>query len=258
MTIPLWPPVPILMYHAVEDAPRPPQYKHFYVTAGEFAAQMRMLKSSGCTPILFGALAAARAGLAPLPPKPVLLTFDDGYANLLTNVHPLLRSLEFPYTVFLVSELVGKTNAWVAAEGYAPTPLLDWPDILAMQADGGVEFEGHTRTHPRLADLSEADVRREVTDSKTALEQKLGKALNTLCYPYGSVSERVAEIAADAGYTQAVTTEFGRARAADDPMRLPRISVYHTPYLSLTYGIGPLNFRWRLQTRKDTRKDTRP
>ena len=253
MTTSVWTPVPILMYHAVEDAPRPPKYKHFYVTAREFAGQMRMLKSSGHCPITFGALAAARAGLASLPPQPVLLTFDDGYLNLKTNVHPLLSSLGFSYTVFLVSELVGKTNAWVAAEGYEPTPLLDWPDILAMQAEGGVEFEGHTRTHPRLADLSEADVRHELADSKTALEQKLGKALTTLCYPYGSVSERVAEITADAGYTQAVTTEFGRARATDNPLRLPRISVYHTPYLSLTYGIGPLNFRWRLAARKDTR-----
>ncbi len=253
MTSPLWNPVPILMYHAVEDAPRPPKYKHFYVTAREFAGQMRILKSSGHTPITFGALAAARTGQAPLPPKPVLLTFDDGYANLKTNVHALLRSLGFVYTVFLVSGLVGKTNAWVAAEGYEPTPLLDWPDILAMQAEGGAEFEGHTLTHPRLADLPDADVRREVTDSKTALEQKLGKPLTTLCYPYGSVSDRVAEIAAEAGYTQAVTTEFGRARQSDNPLRLPRISVYHTPYLSLTYGIGPLNFRWRLQTRKDTR-----
>lgn len=253
MTSALRPPVPILMYHAVEDTARPPQYKHFYVTAAEFAGQMRTLKSSGYSPITFGTLAAARAGEAPLPPKPVLLTFDDGYLNLKTNVHPLLRSLGFPYTVFLVSELVGKTNAWVAAEGYDPTPLLGWPDILAMQADGGVEFEGHTQTHPRLADLSEADARREVTGSKTALEQKLGKPLTTLCYPYGSVNDRVAEIVAEAGYTQAVTTEFGRARQGDPPLRLPRISVYHTPYLSLTYGIGPLNFRWRLETRKDTR-----
>ena len=214
---------------------------------------MRGLKSSGYSPVSFATLAAARAGEAPLPPKPVLLTFDDGYANLLTNVHPLLRSLGFPYTVFLVSELVGKTNAWVAAEGYEPTPLLDWPDILAMQADGGVKFEGHTLTHPKLAELSDAAVRREVTDSKTALEQKLGKSIATLCYPYGSVNDRVAALTGEAGYTQAVTTKFGRARQSDNPLCLPRISVYHTPYLSLTYGLGPLNFRWRLQTRKDTR-----
>lgn len=241
------------MYHAVEDALRPPKYKHFYVEAGEFAGQMRMLKRAGYTPITFGQLAAARAGTAALPPKPVLLTFDDGYANLLTNVHPLLGKLGFPYTVFLVSERVGKTNEWVAAEGYEPTPLLSWNEIAEMQRDSHVAFEAHTATHPKLSALSTADARQEMETSKDALEQKLQAPISVLCYPYGAVSDSVVNIAEELGYTQAVTTEFGRARPADNPLRLPRISVYHVPLFSLTYGIGPLNFRWRLESRKDTR-----
>ena len=143
-----WTPVPILMYHAVEDAVRPPKYKHFYVLADEFAGQMRMLKRAGYAPITFKTLAAARAGTYSLPPKPVVLTFDDGYANLKTNVHPLLREMGFPYTVFLVSERVGKTNDWVVPDGYEATPLLTWADLREMQADGGVAFEAHTATHP--------------------------------------------------------------------------------------------------------------
>jgi len=245
-------PVPILMYHAVEDAPRPPKYKHFYVVAAEFAGQMRMLKRAGYTPITFPQLAAARAGIT-LPPRPVLLTFDDGYANLKTNVHPLLAQLGFSYTVFLVSERVGKTNDWVAAEGYEPTPLLSWPEIAEMQQDSHVSFEGHTATHPKLSALSPADARREMETSKDALEQKLQTPISVLCYPYGGVSDSVANMAGELGYTQAVTTDFGRARPGDNPLRLPRISVYHVPPFSLTYGIGPLNFRWRLESRKDTR-----
>ena len=248
-----WTPVPILMYHAVEDAPRPPKYKHFYVLAGEFAGQMRMLKRAGYTPITFDALASARAETAALPPRPVLLTFDDGYANLKTNVHPLLTDLGFPYTVFLVSERVGRTNDWVVPEGYEATPLLSWPEIAEMAADGGAIFEAHTATHPHLADIGPAEARRELSASKDALEQKLGKEIKTLCYPYGSVSESVQDMAGELGYTQAVTTEFGRVRQADPALRLARISVYHVPPVSLTYGIGPLNFRWRLQSRKDTR-----
>jgi len=248
-----WTPVPILMYHAVEGALRPPKYKHFYVLADEFAGQMRMLKRAGYTPITFEALAAARAGTAALPPKPVLLTFDDGYANLRTNVHPLLKELGFPYTVFLVSQRVGKTNDWVIAEGYEATPLLTWEDITEMQADGGVVFEAHTATHPKLAEIGPAEARREMADSKDALDQRLGRPITTLCYPYGSVSEAVQDMAGESGYTQAVTTEFGRVRADDSPLRLPRISVYHVPPVSLTYGLGPLNFRWRLEARKDGR-----
>ena len=123
------------MYHAVEDALRPPKYKHFYVLAEEFAGQMRMLARAGYTPITFEALAAARAGTVCLPPKPVVLTFDDGYTNLKTNVHPLLRELGFPYTVFLVSERIGKTNDWVVPDGYEATPLLTWEDDQ-RNADG--------------------------------------------------------------------------------------------------------------------------
>lgn len=246
-------PVPILMYHAVEDAPRPPQYKHFYVLAGEFARQMQMLKRAGYTPITFRRMADARAGAAALPPKPVLLTFDDGYTNLKTNVHPLLGEMGFPYTVFLVSERVGKTNEWVAPEGYAPTPLLSWNDITEMQRDPHVSFEAHTATHPKLPEIAPADARREIAGSKDALEQRLQAPISVLCYPYGAVSDRIAGMAAELGYTQAVTTEFGRARLSDPPLLLPRISVYHVPPLSLTYGVGSWNFRWRLESRKDTR-----
>ena len=246
-------PIPILMYHAVESAPRPPKYKHFYVLASEFAEQMRMLKRSGYSPITFGALAAARAGTGLMPPKPVLLTFDDGYANLRQNVHPILHELGFVYTVFLVSEKVGKTNDWVVRDGYDPTPLLTWAEIEEMQSEGGVEFEAHTATHPHLADIPAAEARREMADSKDALEQRLHKPMTTLCYPYGSFNEGVLDMAGEVGYTQAVTTEFGRVRNTDHPLRLPRISVYHVPMFSLTYGIRPLNFRWRLETRKDAR-----
>ena len=246
-------PVPILMYHAVEDTPRPPKYKHFYVLAAEFAGQMRMLKRAGYTPITFRQMADARAGVAPLPPKPVLLTFDDGYTNLKTNVHPLLGEMGFPYTVFLVSERVGKTNDWVAPEGYAPTPLLPWSDIAEMQRDPHVSFEAHTATHPKLSGLSPADARRELADSKKEMEQRLQAPISVLCYPYGDVSDRVADLASEIGYMQAVTTEFGRARPADNPLRLPRISVYHVPPFSLTYGVGSWNFRWRLESRRDTR-----
>jgi len=248
-----WIPVPILMYHAVEDGLRPPKYKHFYVLADEFAGQMRMLKRAGYTPISFGVLAAARAGAGTLPAKPVLLTFDDGYANLKTNVHPLLKELGFAYTIFLVSERVGKTNDWVVPDGYEATPLLTWAEIMAMQAEGGVAFEAHTATHPKLADISPADARREMRDSKEALEQKLGTPITTLCYPYGSVNEAVQDMAGELGYAQAVTTEFGRVRSKDPALHLPRISVYHVPPVSLAYGIGPLNFRWRLQSRRDMR-----
>ena len=248
-----WSPVPILMYHAVEDVPRPPQYKHFYVTRREFAGQMRMLKRGDYTPITFAALADAIAGGSPLPAKPVLLTFDDGYENLLTNAHPILRGLGFPYTVFLVSERIGKTNDWVIDEGYEATPLLDWTQIREMAAWDGVSFQAHTATHPHLNRITLEQLRYEISASKQQMEQQLQRPMDILCYPYGHWSDEVVEETRAAGYKMAVTTGFGRVRRDDDPLRLPRVSVYHVPFLSLTYGVGPWNFDWRLRTRKDGR-----
>lgn len=241
------------MYHAVEDTLRPPAYKHFYVLAREFARQMHALRRAEYTAITFAHLSEALRGEKPLPRRPILLTFDDGYLNLKANVHPLLRELGFPYTVFLVAGSVGKTNNWVASEGYQPTPLLGWRDILDMQADGGVSFQAHTFSHPHLTQLPLEDVHREIIGSKALLEQELQRPTDVLCYPYGDVNDQVMEQARAAGYTLAVTTQTGRVRTQDNPLRLPRISVTHVPPLSATYGIGALNFWWRVLLWKDAR-----
>jgi len=250
---PAWTPVPILMYHSVESQARPPEYNYFHVRAKELRRQMGGLKRAGYTPMTFDALAEAMAGACPLPRRPVLLTFDDGYADLWDNVHPLLRALGFPYTVFLVSEKVGKTSDWVVDQGYEPAPLLGWDRIRWMQRDGGVDFQPHTATHPRLTTLPAAEARREMSASKDRLEQALRRPMRVLCYPYGDVNDTVAGAARELGYSMAVTTQAGRVRLGDDPLRLPRLSVYHVPPLSLRHGVGLLNFWWRVRASKDRR-----
>jgi len=241
------------MYHAVEDAVRPPQYKHFYVTKSEFDWQMQALKRWGYTPITCHSLRNALENGQALPPKPVVLTFDDGYANLAHNVHPIMQGMSWPYTVFLVPQCIGKTNQWVEPEGYEPTPLLTWQQIETMASEGFVDFQPHTATHPRLTQIDVNLARSEMRDSRAELEQRLQKPMDILCYPYGNYNDSVVAAAREIGYTMAVTTDFGRARPGDDLMRLPRISVYHVPPVSVTYGIGSLNYAWRLRTRKDTR-----
>src|SRR5258708_4793320 len=203
-----WTPVPILMYHAVEDRPRAPRYKHFYVTSDEFDWKMRWLKRSGYTAISFQTLADALAGNAPLPAKPVLLTFDDGYANLYTNVYPRLRELDWPYTVFVVSERVGKKNDWVEPLGYQATPLLTWSQIRDMAAKSRADFQPHTATHPSLAELPPDALRGELEGSRDTLEQVLQKPMIVFCYPYGHYTDEVGLAAREVGFTMAARTDF--------------------------------------------------
>jgi peptidoglycan/xylan/chitin deacetylase (PgdA/CDA1 family) len=241
------------MYHAVEDEPHPRPYKHIHVTRSEFEWQMRNLKKRGYQPITFGTLLAAQAGEAALPPKPVILTFDDGYEDLLKNAVPVLTECAFPYTVFLVSGLIGKDNAWVVPEGLTPFPLLSWSQIREIDATGLASFQPHTISHPHLAEIPIADATKEMAVSRDALQQELGRAMDVFCYPYGSVNAAVAAAAREIGYKCAVTTQFGRVRMADDPFMLPRVSVYHIPPFSLDYGPAGLNYWWRIETRKDKR-----
>jgi len=248
-----WSPVPILMYHAVKDRAYPKAYKHIHVTKAEFEWQMRSLKARGYSPISFSALHEALAGRATLAAKSVLLTFDDGYEELLANAHPVLEELGFPYTVFLVSGVIGKTNNWDAFEEMAPFKILSWDQIRQMQASGLASFQPHTDSHPRLSTLPIEEARREICVSRDVLEQELGTRTDVFCYPYGDLNSDVASLVSDLGFSSAVTTQFGRVRRQDDPIRLPRISVYHVPAVSLTYGIGALNYWWRIESHKDNR-----
>ena len=248
-----WKNVPILMYHAVEEATYPRPYKHTYVTKVEFEWQMRSLKKRGYNPISFETLLAAQAGTAVLPPKPLILTFDDGYDDLYRNAFPVLTEMGFPYTVFLVSGLIGKENEWVVPEGMTTFPLLDWNRIKEMRATGLASFQPHTETHPRLGDLPLAEAHRQMLISRDVLQQELGEAMDVFCYPYGSLSDGVVDSAREIGYKCAVTTQFGRVRESDDPFRLPRVSIYHIPPFSFDYGPAGLNYWWRIETRKDTR-----
>jgi hypothetical protein len=94
-------------------------------------------------------------------------------------------------------------------------------------------------------------------ESKDRLEQELQKPRRHFCYPWGDHDGATREMAQEIGFASAVTTDFGRVRAGDDPLRLPRVSVYHIPYLSVTYGPRAMNFWWRVRSRKDTRTPDR-
>jgi peptidoglycan/xylan/chitin deacetylase (PgdA/CDA1 family) len=163
---------------------------------------------------------------ASAPGDAVSITFDDGFANF-SQAARLLREHRFPATVFAVSAHVGRTNAWRGAgdEGVPMQPLLGW-DELARLAEHGVTIGAHTRTHPRLASVSDARMRDEMEGCLEEFERRLGLRPRHLAYPYGDVDDRSAAWAARS-FAAAVTTEFRPLRDGDDPHRLPRLDMYY-------------------------------
>jgi peptidoglycan/xylan/chitin deacetylase (PgdA/CDA1 family) len=248
-----WSPVSILMYHVVLEKINNKILDKIFVTEKEFAWQMNALLKGGYNPITLPQLSDAMSGQLVLPKNPFIVTFDDGYVGVNDLARPILKKLNIPYTVFLVTELVGKSNVWDEKLGMPKLDLMDWDTILDLQKEGLATFEPHTMNHVRLADLPLDEARREIAGSKETLEERLGKKSEVFCFPYGSQNDAVAAIAHEIGYKMAVTTEFGRVRRDDNPLFLPRIGMQHVPPVSLTYGIGGPNFWWRIKTRKDNR-----
>jgi len=213
--------VPILMYH--EIAARPETTSPLAVPPAAFAAQLAYLHHHGYNTVTFADAAAALAGeTSQLPSRPVVLTFDDGFADFHREVLPLLRHYGFTATVFV-------TTGWIAdAGGYRsgqqPGQMLSWTQIREA-AGAGVEIGAHSHGHPQLDQIKQGQLRRELAVSKALLEDGIGQAVPSLAYPFGYSSAGVRQTARATGYQHACAVANAMARPAGDRYALPRLTV---------------------------------
>lgn len=194
--------MPALMYHKIGWPPPGSRLKKLWVTPEDFRRQLRYLKEHNCRPITFSEWRSAEEDGSPLPPRPVLITFDDGYANNYELAFPLLREFGMKGNIFLVYETVGRHNAWHDPATEPWLRMLTWAQISEMQESGLVEFGSHTMRHRNLATLSLEEARWELEESKKRLEDKLGREMLGFAYPYGSGAylPEVRQAARQAGY----------------------------------------------------------
>jgi peptidoglycan/xylan/chitin deacetylase (PgdA/CDA1 family) len=190
--------VPILMYHYVRVNPEAHDRMGFAlsVTPADFAAQMTWLARNGYHPITTNELYSYLSGARGLPSRPVILTFDDGYADFYNTALPILRSHDFTAVAYVVSGFVGRSG-YMSAE-----------QVVAADR-AGIEIGSHTVGHVNLARQSGASMRYQVTASKQALERLLGHPVYSFCYPYGGFNSAAAWAVQSAGYRDATTTKFG-------------------------------------------------
>ncbi|MGI8558882.1 MAG: polysaccharide deacetylase family protein [Solirubrobacteraceae bacterium] len=158
-----------------------------------------------------------------LAPRSVLLTFDDGYADLGQTALPILEAVGYSAVVFVVTGHVGSTNAWDEALGGGGHELLDARAIRSWSRRG-IEFGAHTRSHPDLSRLSLNDAQREVMGSKRDLEAIVEKPVPSFAYPYGSHDSTVRTVVASA-FAIAFTVVEGRNSLPNDPHMLRRTMV---------------------------------
>ena len=208
---------PVLTYHKVGPRPRGARLKGLYLSPALFARQLGELRAAGYRS---GALEKT-AG--PREAGRMVLTFDDGFVNVLEHALAPLRETGFSAMQFLVADLLGKTNEWEAAAGERTEPLMDVAQVREWLA-AGHEIGSHTRTHPFLTQVSRDAAREEISASKKKLEDLFGRAIEHFCYPYGAWNPAVRDLVIEAGYRTACTTNNGVNTAADSAFELKRIT----------------------------------
>lgn len=185
--------VPIMMYHDI----LPEKQVFFDVTPEEFESHLQSIQQNGLTPITVDQLMThLRTGL-PLPEKPILLTFDDGYAGHYDYVYPLLKKYGYPATFSIYTAKVGKKLG---------RSSLTWEQLREMAKDPLVTIAAHSVTHPPdLRTLTDTQLQTEIVESKQVLEQQLGIPIHYFTYPEGKYDARVAQLVEAADYQAAFT-----------------------------------------------------
>ncbi|MEW2254475.1 polysaccharide deacetylase family protein [Streptomyces sp. NPDC047869] len=212
-------PVPILMYHAVATAPNEGT-RALSVAPEAFAEQMGIVGDLGLTPLTTAGLAARWRSGRPLPARPVLITFDDGYEGVHRHALPVLAEHGFPATLFV-------STGWIRGAhdtGGGPDTMLDWPQVREL-AGAGVEIGGHSHTHPQLDQLDDRALASELSRGTEILTGELGARPESFAYPYGYSSRRVRRAVREAGYGQALAVGNGLARRRQGPYAIERVTV---------------------------------
>jgi len=206
-------PVPILMYHVVSDPLPGSPYPDLYVPRAQFQDQMRALKDAGYTAVTLQEWWDAWHAHGPLPSKPVVVSFDDGYRSHAVNALPVLRALGWP----------GVLN--LELKNIRPDYGLTVPQVRALLA-AGWELDSHTIDHPDLTTVDAATLRHEVADSRVELRRRFGVPVDFFCYPAGRYDAAAVAAVRAAGYLAATTTAPGIAQPDDaDRFTLPRVRV---------------------------------
>jgi peptidoglycan/xylan/chitin deacetylase (PgdA/CDA1 family) len=211
-----------LLYHHVGPL-RAATFPSLTIDPRRFRAHLRWIARFGYRPVSSDDVVRWATRGAPLPPRSVLITFDDAYADLARWAFPVITELGFPATVFVVTDRIGSSNDWDAPHGMGGHRLLDEGEIRTWSGRG-IDFGAHSRTHADLAELTDEELEHELVGSRSDLEALLARPVRCFAYPYGEPDER-SRRAVEKVFDVAFTAYEGRNRGGMDPHSIKRTMV---------------------------------
>ena len=201
--------VPVLLYHAITARP-PDGLEQFTVHPQRFAEHLDVLRKAGRVGLTVSQLAASLKGRRRLPGLPVLLTFDDGYADFLQAAEELAAA-RLPSTLYVTTGEIGSVGKLTRSQ--------------LRSLDEAVEVGAHSRTHPRLDEVPPERLRDEVFGSKADLEDILQRPVHSFAYPHGDHDRVVRQAVIAAGFGSAAAVKNALSHEQDDPFAIARVTV---------------------------------
>lgn len=203
--------VPILMYHVLADPPPGAPHSGLWVSPGDFRAELRWLASHGYRAVTLRQVHDHWRRGRPLPPRPIVLSFDDGFRSHVRVALPALLE-----------------HGWAGVLNLTVSHLAPHGDLRASSirrlVSAGWEIDSHSLTHPDLTAIDDAKLRREVRRSRISISRAFDVPVDFFCYPAGRYDGRVIAAVRRAGYLGATTTEHGLA-LSHEPFALARVRV---------------------------------
>ncbi len=217
--------IPILAYHKVS-----PQAEIGLTTIKpqRFLDQICFLYKQGYKSVTFRDLIDPEFAV---PAKPIIITFDDGYESIYQHALPVLGKYDFRSVIFVISGFIGEKNTWEAFSVQKKHRHLSDNQIIQMQ-QAGHEIGSHSETHPYMPMLVQKRAESEIRQSKQKLEDLIGQAVISFCYPYGKYSKRIASLVKKNAYRFATANKGLFPSKKSDPHALPRTSIYGNDNIS--------------------------
>ena len=209
----IYPKIPVLLYHSIEKDNFQNRISIF-----DFEKQISFLKKNKYISIYTNEINEKLK-------NQIILTFDDGYKDIITDVLPILKKYNFKAICFIVSNQIGKNNIWDQNQkNYNKKELMNKNDINEWLKNGML-IGSHTQNHADLTKLEGIKLKNEIENSKKFLEETFATQVKDFCYPYGKVNNN-AYVEVKKTYNNAYTTNRSRySLDKHDPFLIPRVDM---------------------------------
>ena len=230
--------VPILLYHHITDEAFSGGNEISLISPYDFRMHMTAIKVN-FTPISlrrYYQYVTCTDGSVTLPDNPIIVTFDDGYLSNYEIAYPILKELEIPATIFVVTDTVGA----MAGDGKVNYSHFTWEQAKEMERSGLVEIQSHTASHARLASLPQEQLVLQLRKSKYMIEKNLGHPCDMIAFPYGSYTESVVNASKAAGYLLQARVD-DKTSEEDFEVNLPSEGVDGLTRMTISGTMGNVN-----------------